>query len=38
MRNEMENLEKNQSQVSGILETEETQNILATDYVYERDE
>lgn len=32
------NLEKNQSQVLGILETEETQNILATDYVYERDE
>lgn len=39
MRNEMENLEgKYQAQVLGILETEETQTILATNYVYEGDE
>lgn len=35
----MQNLEeKDQSQVLGILESEETQNILATNYVYERNE
>lgn len=37
MRNKMENLEgKYQAQVLGILETEKTQNILATNYVYGR--
>lgn len=38
----MENLEDkyhtHHAQDSGILEAEKTQNILATDYVYERDE
>lgn len=39
MRNKMENLEgKYQAQVLGILETEKTQNILATNYVYGGDE
>lgn len=36
MRNEMEKLEdKDQAQFSDILKTEKTQNILATNYVYE---
>lgn len=36
MRNEMEKLEdKDQAQFSDILNTEKTQNILATNYVYE---
>lgn len=36
MRNEMEKLEdKDQAQFSAILKTEKTQNILATNYVYE---
>lgn len=37
MRNEMEKFEdKDQAQFSDILKTEKTQNILATNYVYER--